>query len=1731
MKVGGYVKMKKMIFIILAVIAVASLAFYYGFKLKESQYNQFGNEGYIISTSSNNDNLSSTRYYFNSTTKYKKDYNKNVVFENTDNNEVKVEADSFVHYINGSVSVLKKTAILDLDALKNRKDENSIIHYYNLFEGNVLNKVGNKYTIKNNNQTIDFTNFIIKSSENKYLLSASNMSLRVAETEKKIENNFIEIQIFDGNIVRFENQEVKYQNISSIMYIEVGENIKINLADKFIYIDGKPVLSLESITIDSNDNIEISETKPEETENPQNEEENNNKEDPLDGLNNGQIIVEGNDNEEKVNENEKVTSPIFSITDVNVTSNKFEADIYIEDPDSLLIGDINIKIINLANNRIVYQDQKMDGNTNFSISVENLDADTNYIFVVSSNYTYNNQTYTKDFIQRTFVTESIGVKLEKNYFTTNVLSFNIVKQSFSRVSKVDVSLMDSNNQIIASEQVELLLESSEVTFDNLTTNKEYKVVISNFLYDNAIISDKFDIQATYKTLKEKPSLGQTMFTIDKKAATFTMNISNVNDPQNGIIGYQYRVYDARNIDEENPILVIDKNGKTSAELIVDNTNIKREVPYVFKLVAIFNDNEKTYEYTSDFSQPMKMDGVEFPTVRFNQTNVTFERIEGNIIINDSGNTLNLNDGSIMTIVYSDSVGNTKTMTSSGNLNIPFSVNNLRKNETYTISVYARVDLQDGNPVIDNCFVGSVVVQTQDTSPFYLNYNVDTTNITEAFLINARLMSADPSVDTTLEANTLTGLVFNLYQGNSTSGTLLKSIRKVDRNLEYYISELKDSYYDAEFVINPSLFGLKNSDLQAEYYTIEVTSAYDYTTYKNVIEIKNNVIVIETGNALPDLPSNPDDSIDNSVIRNKDAKDKYRSDLKADTIVGYRIRASYDNSSMTAKKINYFIHNAKGEIIATETYTVPSSGIIEYYEFWLNDGTAYNVIDDDFRRGNVYYFSYTVDLDLNLDGVIDAHFPTDNIVLRSINVTPAKEEPTFTLYPATSTANSFIWKYTYKDIDSVLVDKKLYYKIDSTEKGSVDISETNNYVAATLSNLGKGNLTIYSKNALIKSASEVKSNNLIYQYFDGLYATPNVNYSLSLEKNRVLINLENYDNNADFYKRVTGAKVVFTANNKTIELDKLTIDNGFIIIDLALIEEMLGVNVSTEVYLYYDNGLTGYELSGSYFSLQMITNSMYNGEYYSFDGNMVFKTNAYATKSFFQYNFDLNNKKLILTDLYQNKNKTVDVTIDSSGISSNYEHMLLKQNSLTNVKCVGSNQFLFDMIIPGISLADENMQSMIVPSLFGATVNFDIYGNASSQMKDNKIYVEVYKTDENGLTSELIQTLEVDVALKTFNIDNLLSKTNYYLKIYADIYNGTNYIRTQLYDIDFQTNNKLYYFKTLGDIGISNMAIVYGATSYQNKYFTLTYKLSQIIGYDRIAYEFYKITYDVNGQIIKTKVDINIADDHVFTTNMQKNISIAPDLGVETSLNYQIVVKAYKTIGDTSEEIELSDEATSTITFNFDRLALPYVGVTSYKGENSVNFNVRFFDNKKVVVDDQYKIKIYDQDKNDVTPLAYQDKYYSTDNYNQVFTLTNVKEKQKYEIVIEYKVNIINGIDTFETKTKSYVTTAINISEISIGEVEVVADSTERNKMRLVFYNSNKLTNITKIRYSIYNSNNYAIDNEITFTPTYITTDNDYYYTFVLPENLNNVGKYYLQLQFLDDSGVVADYALEYNYIK
>ena len=525
MKIKNWLRIA--IFTSLAIILVGAFTFF-SIKINKARYTDFKDAGYVISTNyasgSDTTDINSEKYYFSENTSYFKNNNSTYSFTNSSNEGVNVNNDNFIHYNDGSLGVFKTSALLNLNNLGD-----NIIKYYSLNNKNYLTKEGNQYLAKSVSQNISFTNFLIKISSTKYMLVAPQINIHVKDDVRTINDSYLELQYFDGNIIRLENNNFKLQSVASDFYIEVGNNVIIDLNSKNIYLNKEKKVNLEEITIDSNDHIDLdiednSNFATEDEKKKQQEEEkkkaeaelekakkeleaaqnkikediksNFSSENPINGITNGVVRPSSPDsNDEIIDDSLNTKDPSFTISKFEVSANGVVAEIKYEDKSSVLVGSPTVSLIDAGNNKIVDAIHLNTGLTSVTYSNETLSQSTNYVLVVNANYNKDNETVNKDFIQKSFVTKSLGINLIKDYFSTTALNFKIKLNSDCTVKTLTAKLYNESGTLVSNQLINTeSLRSVNLNFDNLDPNTTYNLELSDFVYKNMVISDNFNIK-------------------------------------------------------------------------------------------------------------------------------------------------------------------------------------------------------------------------------------------------------------------------------------------------------------------------------------------------------------------------------------------------------------------------------------------------------------------------------------------------------------------------------------------------------------------------------------------------------------------------------------------------------------------------------------------------------------------------------------------------------------------------------------------------------------------------------------------------------------------------------------------------------------------------------------------------------------------------------------------------------------------------------------------------------------------------------------------------------------------------------------------------------------------------------------------------------------------------------------------------------------------------------------
>ena len=119
--------------------------------------------------------------------------------------------------------------------------------YYNVFPGTVFRKTSSAYSVNYLDKQLNFTNFMLKISNEKFMIIGPSLKLIMGENSKTIDNSYLEITYLDGNVIRIENHDVSFQSVSDEVMIEVGEGVIIDFVGKNIYKDQQKKISLTQI--------------------------------------------------------------------------------------------------------------------------------------------------------------------------------------------------------------------------------------------------------------------------------------------------------------------------------------------------------------------------------------------------------------------------------------------------------------------------------------------------------------------------------------------------------------------------------------------------------------------------------------------------------------------------------------------------------------------------------------------------------------------------------------------------------------------------------------------------------------------------------------------------------------------------------------------------------------------------------------------------------------------------------------------------------------------------------------------------------------------------------------------------------------------------------------------------------------------------------------------------------------------------------------------------------------------------------------------------------------------------------------------------------------------------------------------------------------------------------------------------------------------------------------------
>ncbi len=158
------------------------------------------------------------------------------------------------------------------------------------------------------------------------------------------------------------------------------------------------------------------------------------------------------------------------------------------------------------------------------------------------------------------------------------------------------------------------------------------------------------------------------------------------------------------------------------------------------------------------------------------------------------------------------------------------------------------------------------------------------------------------------------------------------------------------------------------------------------------------------------------------------------------------------------------------------------------------------------------------------------------------------------------------------------------------------------------------------------------------------------------------------------------------------------DNNILGVNLNDLGPLLKEETLVNVYAYYDTGIVGYELDRNHYVTYQVADSTNESvpPYYTINTNGKFVETTSIKRNI--YNSSRTDKRMVIQNAINQK--SVNITLDESEAGFKYQGKVLlqKQIDLEMLTNLNNNIIKFNLIIPGISLKDNNGEMSIETAL-------------------------------------------------------------------------------------------------------------------------------------------------------------------------------------------------------------------------------------------------------------------------------------------------------------------------------------------------------------------------------------------------------------------------------------------------
>lgn len=252
-------KQKRTMIIITAIGLIAAAGFLAAASMMTSQKSyDFAEDGYVLTMeASKEEGVVSQEIRFAQGGSWTMGRTSMADFRDTDGQDAQVPADAFVHYTDGSVSVLNDGAVSDLDDYLS-----GVISSTGIRPGQILASDGNGWTFNMNGEDRSLTNVLIKTSGYRFMLLSPSLTIHFADgSETNSQEGWLEVEFLEGTekVVRMTNGTDSWQVMADGCTITAANGVTIACGERNVEIPESLNVSGAGVSVNLN-NIQLENT-------------------------------------------------------------------------------------------------------------------------------------------------------------------------------------------------------------------------------------------------------------------------------------------------------------------------------------------------------------------------------------------------------------------------------------------------------------------------------------------------------------------------------------------------------------------------------------------------------------------------------------------------------------------------------------------------------------------------------------------------------------------------------------------------------------------------------------------------------------------------------------------------------------------------------------------------------------------------------------------------------------------------------------------------------------------------------------------------------------------------------------------------------------------------------------------------------------------------------------------------------------------------------------------------------------------------------------------------------------------------------------------------------------------------------------------------------------------------------------------------------------------------------